>query len=178
VIAVGIEQPARSRMRIGDIVADGEPNGLVDREALLTLRCDAPPLYEACSIGGAVIAGAVPMVIALPGSYRFELHEVLPMSAPATATATVRVEGPAAALVRAGDRDALLDGRRAVVTAVTARSSDAAIVTLRLGVDESREGWRYRGRLLRPGGPLAMRTDRYDIEGRVLSLTVQPGGAK
>jgi hypothetical protein len=178
VVAVGPEKPARSRIRFGGAIADGAASGLVDREAVLVLRCDSPPLYETCSVGGNVIAGASPLVVALPGSYRFELHEVLPLTTPVSATATIRLEGPAASLVQAGDLDSILDPRRARVTAVTARGGDSAVVTVTLGLDESREGWRYRGRLVRPGGTIALATDRYESVGRVLTLAIQTGAAQ
>ena len=102
----------------------------------------------------------------------------LPMEAPTAATAIVRVDGPAAALVQPGDRDALLDSRSARVTGIAGRGSDGTTVTITLGLDASREGWRYRGRLIRPGGTLTIETDRYEAVARVLSLTPVSGVAK
>lgn len=177
VVAVGPERAARSRLRFGGAIADGDTNGLVDREAVLILKCDSPAQYESCSVGGQVIAGASPIGVGLPGGYVFELHEVLPMNAPVTATATIRLEGPAAALVQAGDQDALLDSRSARVISIGGRGSDSTTVTVTLGVDESREGWRYRGRLIRPGGTLEFQTNRYEAVARVLSLTTNAPGA-
>ena len=177
VVAVGPERTGRTRTSFGGGITDGNPNGLVDREAVVVLKCDSPPLYEVCSVGGQVIAGANPIVLALPGGFRFELHEVLPMTAPAAATVTVRFTGPAASLVQAGDRDQLMDSRGARVTSVTGRDGSSATVTLALGLDESREGWRYRGHVVRPGGPLAITTDRYETTGQVLSVSIQPTAA-
>ncbi len=171
VAAIGAERAGRTRLRFGGAVADGDANGLVDREAVLVLKCDSPPLYDTCSIGGQVVTGASPITIGLPGAYRFELHEVLPMSAPIAATAMLRIEGPAAALVQAGDQDALLDSRSARVTSVNGRGSDGTTVSVTLGVDESREGWRYRGRMIKPGGTVTFVTDRYEAVARVLSLS-------
>lgn len=171
VVAAGPDLPGRSRHRFGGVIADGGANGLVDREVVLTTRCDSPPLYEECSIGGQVISGASPITITLPGGYRFELHEILPVSAPVPATVLMRFTGPAAALVQVGDQDATLDSRSARVTAVSGKDGNGATVTLALGLDESREGWRYRGRLVRPGGTLPIATSRYETNGQVLSVT-------
>lgn len=173
IVAVGPERPGRARTRFGGGVAEGDPNGLVDREAVLVLKCDSPPLYDVCSIGGQMISGTDPVVVALPGGYRYELHEVLPMTAPAAATVSVRFTGPAAALTQPGDQDQLLDSRGARVTAVSGREASSATVTLALGLDESREGWRYRGHVIRPGGSLAITTGRYETTGLVLSIAIQ-----
>lgn len=173
IVAAGPERPGRARTRFGSGVIEGDPNGLVDREAVLILKCDSPPLYDVCSIGGQMIAGSDPVVVALPGGYRYELHEVLPMSAPAAATVMVRFAGPAAPLMQSGDQDQLLDSRGAKVTGITGRDASSATVTLALGLDESREGWRYRGRLIRPGGTLAITTARYEATGQVLSISIQ-----
>jgi hypothetical protein len=177
VVAVGPERAGRSRLRLGDATAEGAANGTIDREAVLIARCDSPPLYDVCSINGQVISGSGPIAIALPGAYRFELHEVLPMAAPVPATIVARFTGAAASLVQAGDRELLLDQRGARVTAVNSRDGNAATVTLALGLDESRDGWRYRGRLVRPGGTLAFATSRYETSGQVLSLTPQTQAA-
>jgi hypothetical protein len=115
--------------------------------------------------------------VALPGGYRFELHEVLPMAPPAAATATIRFTGPAVSLIQTGDKDQLLDSRGARVIAVTGRDASSATVTLALGVDESREGWRYRGHVVRPGGTLAITTSRYETSGQVLSISIQSQAA-
>jgi hypothetical protein len=174
-VAVGAERPARSRIRFGGGVADGDVNGLVAREAVLVLRCDSPPMYDVCSINGQVISGQAPLVLSLPASYRFELQEVLPMTAPSRATATIRIQGPAAALVQTGDQDSLLDSRGARIESVGSRGADSATITISLGVDDSREGWRYRGHLVRPGDTLMLSTNRYQAAGLVLSLSTATG---
>lgn len=171
VVAAGPEHAGRTRLQFGGGTADGAATGAVDREAVLVARCDSPPLYEVCSINGQPISGDGPILVSLPGPYRFELHEVLPMTAPTPATVTMRFNGPAASLVQVGDQDQLLDSRSARVTAISARDSNAATVTLAIGLDESREGWRYRGHLVRAGGTLALATSRYEAKGQVLSVT-------
>jgi hypothetical protein len=149
-------------LRFGGVATDGAANGTIDREAVVVARCDAPPLYDVCSINGQQIAGTEPIAITLPAAHRFELHEVLPTNDPVPATVMVRLTGAAAALVQVGDQDSLLDSRGARVSAINGRDANGATVTLALGVDESREGWRYRGRLVRPGGTLELATSRYE----------------
>jgi hypothetical protein len=100
------------------------------------------------------------------------------MQPPTAATLGVRLTGPAASLVQAGDRDALLDTRAARVTAVSARDGNSATVTLALGLDESREGWRYRGQLVKPGRTLSFATRSYEITGQIQSLTLPDGAAR
>ena len=51
-------------------------------------------------------------------------------------------------------------------------STPARVATLRLGADPSRDGWRYRGRLVKPGAPIALTTDRYVVNGSVLGIAV------
>jgi hypothetical protein len=77
-------------------------------------------------------------------------------------------------MIQTGDQDQLLDSRSAKVTAVTSRDGSSATVSMALGVDESREGWRYRGQVIRPGGSLSITTARYQIAGQVLSISIQP----
>ena len=180
VIAVGPERAGRPRFQFSGATTDGAPDGSVDREAVLIARCDSPPFYDVCSINGQMMAGAGPLLVTLPGSYRFEVHEVLPTTAPTPATVMIRITGPAATLVEAGDQELLLDSRSARVTTVNGKDASGATVTLALGLDESREGWRYRGRLVRPGGTLAVATNRYETHAQVLSVSplAHPGGGR
>ncbi|MGQ0736179.1 MAG: hypothetical protein ACT4QD_21320 [Acidobacteriota bacterium] len=104
-------------------------------------------------------------------------------------------------MVRVGDRDReqwAIDGRGATVASLGGRRQttgnvavglmqDAASVSaevtgsdqivafdavLRLGVDRSRTGWRYRSDLLRAGGPITFTTRTYLVRGIVLEMTV------
>src|SRR5439155_22485961 len=97
--------------------------------------------------------------------------------APQPISARVRLTGAAdlLALVAVRDRDAFLDERAATITAIGTRQGEAVIVTLLLGADRSREGWRYRGRLLVPGAPFSLTTDRYVVNGSVLTVMVPDG---
>lgn len=176
VVALGPERPGRLRLRFGAALAERPAPGLVEREAVLTLQCDSPPVYETCSFGGQVLTDGRPVTVTLPGPFRFEIHDVLPAVAATPATLTMRLMGPGAALLRVGDRDNLFDERAAQVTAIGARDGNSAVVTLTAGVDASREGWRYRGVVVRPGGTLGFTTDRYEVSGQVLTLATPPAG--
>ena len=46
-----------------------------------------------------------------------------------------------------------------------------------LGADDSRDGWRYRGRTVSPGATFTLTTDRYVASGSVIALTIDPKGA-
>jgi hypothetical protein len=84
-------------------------------------------------------------------------------------------------LIRSGDRDDCLDERAAIVSAVERRRSDNGAAgrdaTVTLGADDSRDGWRYRGRSVSPGATFTLTTDRYVASGSVIALTIDPKGA-
>jgi hypothetical protein len=79
-------------------------------------------------------------------------------------------------LVSVGDRDALLDERAAIVTTVTAQRGNAPVawadVRISLGLDESREGWRYRGELVHPGSALSLHLPKALVRGTVQAVTL------
>jgi hypothetical protein len=78
-------------------------------------------------------------------------------------------------MVRAGDRDDSLDARAAVVVDVTKGPTSAELdVTVKLGIDASPEGWRYRGRPIKAGAPFTLTTDRYVAGGTVLTVSTTP----
>jgi hypothetical protein len=78
-------------------------------------------------------------------------------------------------LIKAGDREAFLDERAAIAVDVGGRRAvyggSTLDVALRIGVDESEDGWHYRGRVIKAGAPYSFTTDRYVVSGVVLSLT-------
>jgi len=74
------------------------------------------------------------------------------------------------ALVRVGDRDDILDERAATVIAVGSRHATDVDVTIRAGLDQSRDGRVYRGRAFKAGAPFRLSTDRYVLEGVVLEV--------
>lgn len=145
-----------------------------ERAAVLVVACDPLEQTEsACTFGGVYPAANVQ--ISIPGAAQpmtFVVGELLPASPATTVDATVRVIGGSElALIASGDRDTLLDDRAATVTGIGPRQSGGGVdVRLRLGVDRAHDGWRYRGRLLKPGAPFSLTTDRYVVSGTVVSV--------
>jgi hypothetical protein len=106
--------------------------------------------------------------VLLPGptvTIGFSIDELFPVAPPQRARIQVRIDNGAS--IATGDRDTLIDERAATVVA-----TQGDLVTLELGLDDSREGWRYRGTLVRVGSRFTWATDRYETGGRVTSLTL------
>lgn len=170
ILALGPLRPAFNRVWLGTSYTDQALPGLQEREALLTLRCDPAREDNPCTIGDRPEGVRSPMVLSLPGPVRyfnFAVYELLPSAAPRRAQVQVRLiaEAPAPD-VRVGDRDAFLDARAAVVTAT------GPTITLEMGVDEARVGWRYRGQTIKPGAPVVFATERYHASGYVQRVTL------
>jgi hypothetical protein len=174
IAALGPTQPARARIRIGNATADYPIPNRFERQAVMVLRCDPTGEelrtgQEACAVGGQSVLGNPPVTVAIPGAdatIGFSIDELFPLAAPRRSRITVRVERGGSG-VTAGDRDSLLDERAATVAA-----RDGDVVTLDLGLDESREGWRYRGALVRIGSAFSWTNDRYEASGTVLSVNL------
>jgi len=154
-------------------------DGLFERNATLVLACDPTDQPDTtCTIGGVFptpntqlrVAGAAdPMA--------FIVDELLPAAPGQPLDVIVRMSGgPELALIKVGDRDSLLDDRAAVVTALGARQASVLDVTLRLGADRARDGWRYRGRLVKAGAPYSLTTEQYIASGTVVSANLAPKG--
>jgi hypothetical protein len=170
ILALAEVQPAHGRVSLGEKASDLPVEGLFEREAVLALRCDATTEASSCAVGGRPLVSAGPLVVALEGGVMFEIAEVLPDAAPLRARAHVRFRDPPAA-IKAGDRDGLLDERAASVTAVERRGSDV-VATIDLGVDDARDGWRYRGRPVKPGAPFELATRGYIASGSVVDVAL------
>lgn len=173
VIAIGEERPARARIAVGSRAADLPLPGGVERAAEILVRCDWPS-GESCVIGGQSLTQPPPITVTLPGGLRFEIDEIAPPSEPRAATARVRLAAPIAGM-KVGDRDAIVGMRAATITAIVTGSQP--VISLRVGVDESRDGWRYRGQLLTPGAAFVLRTASYEAGGTVIDMSVDPKGA-
>jgi hypothetical protein len=171
ILAIGPPQPARSRIAaFGESATDLPVAGRVERQAELLVRCDWPS-PGVCTIDGASLTRPPPIVVTLPGPFAFHLEEVAPPVDPRRAIARVQLSGPVPA-IKVGDRDASVGSRMAEIVSVGAGSNP--IVTLRLGIDESREGWRYRGQLLVPGAPFRFRSTAYVAGGTIVALSLEP----
>ncbi|HWI20784.1 MAG TPA: hypothetical protein VNT81_23680 [Vicinamibacterales bacterium] len=176
VAMLGPVVPAQSRIRLGEGENDFAIANHVERRAVVYLRCDPGGIefltgQEECTFGGQAVRGATPVHLILPfttGAIGFSVYEVFPPVAPQRARITVRLD-PDIAGIQPGDRDSLLDDRSAKVV-----SKQGNLVTLELGVDAAREGWRYRGRVVRTGGEFSWATPQYEARGFATALTVEP----
>lgn len=178
IVAVGPPQAARSRVSIAASQADLPLAGRVERGVVIDLRCNALVDVNPCNTNGRPLADLAPLLVSLPDHLRFEIYELLPPTAPRRARVQMRIpRGVASVRPRVGDRDAFLDERAAVVTALDVSDPGTVTVTLEVGADESREGWRYRSQLLKPGAPLTLATDRYEARGTVVAVTLMESPA-
>lgn len=174
IVALGPVRPARSSVKLAGDTILRKVDGLEEREAVLTLRCD-PSQDNPCTIGERAENQIPPVSISLPGpsrSFQFAIEELLSPTPPQMGSVQIRLAaGAPLSTVRVGDRDALLDERHAVVTAID-RSAGGVTVTLTLGLDDSRGGWRYRSQGIKTGAPFRFSTDRYEAAGTIESVTL------
>ena len=179
IVALGPLRPGRVRVNLGGGHTDLPREGLQEREAVLNLRCGASGEVNPC----AMTETLQPVVVSLPGPSRyfaFTVYELVPATAPRKALVRVRLAPDApVSMIKNGDRDGFLDERAAVVTGIT-REGNGGVVTLELGADDSREGWRYRQQRLAPGAPFVFGHERYVAGGTVASITLieSPGAPK
>ena len=167
IVAIGPLRPARARVAIGTQAADLPLPGRFERAAELVLRCDWPSTAT-CTIGGEALTQPPPIAITLPGGLRFEIDEIAPPDEAKSAVAHLRLAMPMVGL-KTGDRDAIVSASAAEITAVAGN-----MLSLKLGVHDSREGWRYRGQLLTPGSTLMLRTASAAVIGTVIDVSVTP----
>ncbi len=172
ILALGPTRPARSSVKLAGSTILRTVDGREEREAVLTLRCD-PSQDNPCTIGERAENQIPPVSISLTGpsrAFQFSIEELLPPTPPQMGSVQVRLAaGAPLSTVRVDDRDGLLDERRAVVTAIN-RSAGGATVTLNLGLDESRDGWWYRGQPVRAGAPFRFSTNTYEVAGTIESV--------
>ena len=165
VIAIGSARPARARVVVGTQAADLPIPDMLERPAELVLRCDWPSTVT-CVIGGESLVQTPPVIITLPGGIRFEIDDIAPPDEAKPAVAHVRMQSIPAGMA-VGDRDAIVSASAAEITAISGTT-----LSLKLGVHDSREGWRYRGQLLTPGATLTLRTDSYAVGGTVIDMSL------
>lgn len=173
VVAIGAPRPAHSRVRLGDAGID-VPSGSREWPAVLLVHCDGAG--SDCTVGGTSLRQPPPVAVTLDGSLGFLIDELLPTGTATPARVQVKFTGPQSPLLQAGDRDALLDARAAVIRAIVARDAASVTATLDLGADPSSDGWSYRGRSLRPGATFKLVTSQYEAEGVIARTDVTTGG--
>jgi len=167
VLAAGDARPARSRIRLGESVADLPVEHRFERPAEVLIRCDWPSVYT-CTIAGEALTQSPPITVTLPGGYTFQIEEIAPAAAPRRATVRLQLSGVSNGM-RVGDRDEVAGARAAEIASIA-----GSVITVRAGVDDSREGWRYRGQLLSPGSRGTLKTDRYVAAGTVIDVALEP----
>jgi hypothetical protein len=165
IAAIGEPRPARSRVAVGTSIADLPIKNVFERPAELVVNCDWPSVFP-CAIGGYGLTAQPPITVMLPGGFTFQIEEIGPPSPPQRARIRVQL-GVAPPGMARGDRDDIVGSRAAEITAVA-----GSVVTLTAGLDDSREGWRYRGQLVKPGAPFTLRTNQYVATGTVVDVTV------
>ena len=175
IAALGPSVPARERIDWFGRTTDVSVPDRVEREAVVDVPCDPRRLDEVCNISGVALSPPDRLIVPLhtpAGIFRFAIAEVLPNTPPVAATVRVRFSGESElSMIAVGDRDRFLDLQRAaVVESIGSRSNASLDVTLRLGADVSRDGWRYRGHLIVPGAQFQLTTERYSISGAIASL--------
>jgi hypothetical protein len=177
VVSLGPRSTARVRLMLDASVIDVAAAERFERPAVVTLRCDPRATDEPCTFGGVAVSGANP-VVTLPlkiGFVRFAITELLPESAPKRFSIALRATGgPELQTVAIGDRDNLDDDRAATVTDVGRYISGSVTgvwrLSIVLGADASRDGWRYRGQLLKAGAPLQLSLPRTVVQGTIESV--------
>jgi hypothetical protein len=170
ILALGEVQPARTRISKGDYAADLPVAQHAERAVEMLVRCDWPSGYD-CAIEGRPLSQGPPITVRLPGGYVMQIEEMSPPADPQPATAHVRLDA-AVPTMKVGDRDPIVGSRAAEVVAISGGANPT--VTLRLGLDQSRDGWRYRGRLLVPGAPFTLTTASYVAGGTVTAVSLSP----
>jgi hypothetical protein len=161
-----------------------QADGRWQRPLAIVLQCDPDPSDEGCAVGGIALSSKPGQTLKLPGlsgaDLSFAVSELFPSAAPTTVRARVRfsMAPELTSLVHAGDRDDCLDDRAAIVDDVGGRRAGGTEldVAMHLGADQSPEGLRYRGQLLRAGAPFTLTTDRYVVTGTVLTVGARAEG--
>jgi hypothetical protein len=186
IVQLGAIRPGRHRLATERGTADVPVAGRWERPVVMVLQCDVDPNSEDCAVGGTMLAATPSPVVRLIGpsstALSLAIDELFPVEPPRPAAARIRFSGAAEMidLIRVGDRDACLDDRAAIVTAVERRRAENGLTMLdamvKLGADESRDGWRYRGRIASPGAPFTLTTEHYVANGSVIGLTVDSNG--
>lgn len=172
----------RGVLRLGD--ARAQEDGRWQRPLEILLQCDPDPNDEGCAVGGVALNAGPPRILKLAGpsgaELAFALKETFPSTAPSATHTRVRFAGAPEllTLVRVNDRDDCLDDRAAVVEGIGRRRAGGMEldVSLRMGVDQSPAGSRYRGEVLKAGAPFRLTTERYVLTGTVLSVDSRSEG--
>ena len=175
---VGTDRPAIKAMS-GSI--ESPVIGFWEREAIVKIHCGPAPDDSACRIGGTTTAELPGSVVTIPGTQpplKMRVSEIAPDAAAHEATMRVRVTGAdrLLAFLRQGDRDrrspAAEERSASIVTVRPDHAADTLDVVLRLGLDQTREGWNYYTQPVRPGEQFSFVTNEYAFSGVISDLVV------
>src|SRR5712691_3649870 len=207
ILSLGPKRPVDMRMRAGDVTLNLPLAGQFELPATLKIMCfpqSNPDGTLHCAMSGPQVAATVApdsfLTLAGPAGWlNFQIDEVHVASAPATVDARVRFVATQeiAARMKAGDVDtsakALALGHAAVIVSLGAaravsgaeagptapigggaRVMDAVV---RVPIERTSTGWRYKDRPLRAGEPFSFETAQYTVSGAVTDVTLPPVAA-
>ena len=186
IVQLGPVRPELRRLRVGAGEIDLPIEGAWARDAVIRVGCDPDPNAGECSVGGRTLSAMPPPVVTIAGpsaTIDVAVSEVLPDAPPREALVRVRFHGSAELLdlMKGDDRDLLLDQRAATVADLGRRQGNGGETmidaTLRLGADAIQDGWRYRGRVIKPGEIFTLSTARYVVTGSILGISVSEHAA-
>jgi len=207
ILSLGPKRPVDMRMRAGEATLNLPLPGQFELPATLKIMCFPQRSSDGtlhCAMSGPQVAATVApdsfLTLAGPvGWLNFQIDEVHVATAPATVDARVRFVATQeiAARMKAGDVDtsakALALGHAAVIVSLgaaravsaaeagpnppiggNARVTDAVV---RVPIDRTSTGWRYKDRPLRAGEPFSFETAQYTVSGAVIDVTLPPVAA-
>lgn len=180
VLALGPTEADRQPIDLGARKLETPVAAAWRRAVVLRVYCEPDPDTARCRIGGRLLGDPTTTMIDVPGTatpLKLRIGDVAPDAAPFSAVARIRVAAPGEARgrIRTGDKDIRgesIDERTASIVEVSSSSSAALEIAVRLGVDRTREGWRYKGVLLAPGEPFTFAGLTYAVSGVVLNVVV------
>jgi hypothetical protein len=147
----------------------------VRREATVRVPCTTSG--SGCVVGGRDLTRPGTLTFEAEGrTYEFRSRGVVPDERQtATATLTVRVQGPpeVLAMIAAGDEARTITPNAQTADAVVTRSSGAGStreLQVRVRVAPAPQGWQFRGTVLRPGADFSFETDQYVVSGMVSAI--------
>jgi hypothetical protein len=204
IVSLGPKRPADMRMRTGEVTLNLPLAGQFELPATLNVKCfprSNPDGTLSCAMSGPQLVSTIApdsfLTLAGPAGWlNFQIDEVHAASAPPTVNARVRLVATQeiAARMKAGDTDtsakALALGHAAVIVSLGAPRAVSAAesgpnppigggarvidAVVRVPIERSPTGWRYKDRPLRAGEPFSFETGQYTVSGEVSDVTLPP----
>jgi hypothetical protein len=202
IVALGPRRPVDMRMRAGEVTLNLGIPGQFELPATLKVKCFAQSNADGtvhCAMSGPQAAATIApdsfLTLAGPAGWlNFQINEVHLASTPSTVNARVRLVATAEILakLKAGDTDtspkALALGHAAVIVSLGAARAvstadagphppiggGARVVdaVIRVPIERTSTGWRYKDRPLRAGEPFSFETAEYTVNGEVSDVTL------